>query len=135
MRFRNFGFASVFALATACGGVVTTPGDAGADAGQDAPQQDANPTVQCNGYCPKPNGSQCSSDCDCYQKCLNGTDKPPSCGDALAPTITCTGAADCPGGQTCGAFGECQGASCGTSDDCPAHQDCQAGACVVVGCI
>ncbi len=121
------------AVAVGCGGQVG-PSSGGGDAGADA--DGSAPTPECHGYCPQPNGSTCGSDCDCYDKCLGGTDKAPRCADPIVPSIPCAAEAGaCPSGQKCGAFGACEGAACGTSDDCPAHQQCQSGACVGVGCI
>ncbi len=106
----------------ACGGHVAPSNDAGPDV--------ANPNNQCNGYCPKPNGSACTSDCDCYQKCLYGT-----CAAPIAPSVACgDDAAVCPSGQSCSVTGDCQGAACSTSDDCPVEQQCQAGHCAFFAC-
>ena len=112
------------ALVIGCGGH-TVP-DA-TDAGNDA----TGPIAQCHGYCPQPNGASCSSDCDCYNKCVGAV-----CADPIAPSTSCSGdAATCPSGQKCGPFGECEGATCSTTADCPIEQQCISGACVTMACI
>ena len=75
------------------------------------------------------------SDCDCYNKCLSGTDKPATCADPLVPAIDCGDASACPVGQSCGPFGACEGAPCGSSDDCPSKQQCTGKVCVAFGCL
>ncbi|HEY1959861.1 MAG TPA: hypothetical protein VGH28_29840 [Polyangiaceae bacterium] len=126
-------FASILVAASiACGGQ-TAPTDS--DAGSDAAPDVSAPINECHGYCPQPNGSLCTSDCDCYDKCLGGTDKPARCGDPVAPTVPCDEAGACPAGQTCGTFGGCEGMACGSTDDCPSQQTCMAGKCAIVGCI
>jgi hypothetical protein len=113
-----------------CGGAtLPSGGDGGPDGGADGP------VVQCNGYCPQPNGSPCGGDCDCENKCLFGTDTPAVCADPIVPTIPCGAAQACPSGQECGPFGECQGATCSTNNECPAKQQCISGQCSVIGCI
>ena len=115
----------LFVLAIACGGQ-TVPGDAGSDAGPDV----TGPIGECHGYCPQPNGASCSSDCDCYDKCIGGT-----CTDPVVTSASCDDASACPAGQTCGPFGGCEGAACATTEDCPIEQQCQSGKCVVTPCI
>ena len=115
------------ALVTACGGQTTTNGaDAGADTGADV-----GPISECHGYCPQPNGSSCTSDCDCYEKCLGGTCAPPT-----ATTITCgDDAAACPLNQQCSVMGTCEGATCAATADCPVEQQCLNEVCTFFGCI
>lgn len=129
----RIGFSIGLVLAVGCGGqTVSNGGDAGGDAGADA---DSGPISVCHGYCPQPNGSPCSSDCDCDNKCLGGTDKPATCANPIAPNIACSDAAACPSGQTCGPFGSCEGATCGTTDDCPPQQQCVSSTCKAFGCL
>jgi len=117
----------------ACGGQTAPAGDAGGNDASDAGGD--GPIVVCHGYCPQPNGSQCASDCDCYDKCLTGKDTPPTCEVPVVQAIPCGDAAACPSGQTCGVFGVCEGATCASGNQCPSQQSCMNGACKAVGCI
>ena len=119
-------FPFFFVELVACGGTTIPTGD---DAGSDAPPI----IVQCNGYCPQSNGAKCSSDCDCYNKCIGAV-----CTDPVAPTVSCDANADaatCPSGEHCAAWGICEGASCTHDSDCPVEQTCISGECRAMGCI
>lgn len=128
-------FPLFFVALVACGGTtIPTNDDAGKDASNDAAADAPVPIPQCNGYCPQPNGSKCTSDCDCYNKCISGV-----CVDPVTPTVSCNASADasttCPSGQQCAAWGVCEGASCANDTDCPVEQVCISGACHAMGCI
>lgn len=141
---------SVCSLALACGGSVASTSsssqpsdDAGSpsapasDAGRGTPASDSGAPPdgrECHGYCPQPNGSECVSDCDCYEKCLSGTDRPARCATPIAPTIECADGAVCPSGQSCTA-GICTGSACGSTDDCPPRQQCVAAVCTLALCL
>ena len=133
--FVSLGLACLASFAFACGGQTTSP--TGEDAGVDASPDATGPIEHCNGYCPQSNGAVCQSDCDCFNKCLSGTDKPARCADPIAPTVACgdSDGSTCPAGQQCDPFGTCEGAPCGSNDDCPTQQQCLSGACSVTGCI
>ncbi len=121
------------ALAIGCGGQTASGGaDAAVDAVADvADAADAGPINVCHGYCPQPNGSACTSDCDCYEKCLGGT-----CAAPLAASIACGGDASvCPSGQHCGVMGTCEGSTCGVTTDCPIQQQCLNTVCTFFGCL
>jgi hypothetical protein len=86
----------------------------------------------CHGSCPQPNGASCTSDCDCFNKCIAG-----ACADAPHPAVHCTGGTGtCPPGQTCNAsLGACEGTSCTSNDDCPPQEQCTAAHCQFYGCL
>ncbi len=144
-RIRYLFAALGFCFNLACGHEASEgPGDGGpgadaakpgADGGDASPSGDDGAPSECHGYCPKPNGASCYSDCDCENKCLGGGDKTGTCGDELAPTVNCDDAGACPDGSTCGTFGICAGTACGSNDDCPAKENCIDHKCVVFGCI
>jgi hypothetical protein len=84
----------------------------------------------CHGDCPQPDGTCCDSDCQCQDKCVQGT-----CGAARVPTITCgqKNQPPCPAGQECAeGFEVCQGQACSAAEDCPGHFVCSGGTCMVI---
>ena len=139
-------FASLVALAAACGGDPDPPASSYGDAcGPDTP---CTGDLSCvsearfpGGYCTEVCDGTCSGDADCddtfapplcLARCTSGDDcrdeyqcwrggcRPPCASDG-----ECGGA-----GATCRIDGVCEGAECATRDDCGPGQACRDGACV-----